>query len=196
MEVLVAVRPYVSDDDSVRWVRRMDALSKLPTRVEDWKQAVKHHDPYVTPINKVIESDAHQCRVADRSGSHNIRSCWILSRIAGRGGWTPEEGAHLMDVTMTVIEIAYPFDPEGLGPNNSSRWNEDVIRAVSEIIARNEETAIDFDLERVAHVLASRGVGVWKNEAKSSALRVWDYMGATTVVGYNKGISRRRHLNW
>jgi len=128
---------------------------------------------------------SHGVRLGKAPSAMTIGAVATIRRIVHGGNFPPEYGAHLLTLTIRSLMLAFPtHDHE----SNVSRWDRDLLLAVSNLIASNPE----YNPERLAEKMRIRPAIQWVNMGRQQAAPSWEVIATGIKTDYNRGLRKGR----
>lgn len=147
-----------------------------------WLLLVHMQSPHELAAEAVLRERG--LRLGASPDVYTISAVATVSRIVHGSGSrrSPEVGAELLGRVVDVLARAFPPDVEAV----AARWDWRIMRAVGDLIARNDEIRD----ERLVKVLADRNAQKWIANAMSiSDQPVWSTIAEIIAQRYNRNIS-------
>lgn len=157
------------------------------TPYERYEQRLRDQEPYAVAIDTALsETGLYAADRNDNSpGSTSVGVVATLDLLAHKAG-TPDDGQQLVARTLSVMLHAFA--------GQSGVWKSALVRAVGEVICRNE----GIDLQRLHAKLSQSTAASWEAIADLRRARVPAYVAIAReiVEAYNQPRSYSRPVSW
>jgi len=113
------------------------AIDKGRTRisaVQRWDMEITKGDPHVVAGSRVLHK--HGVRMTRSGGPSTTAAASAISSILRSKLRSPEEGAVLLDATLSVITEAWPTEPVS---GRDERFNQAILGAISDVLAEGTQ---------------------------------------------------------
>jgi hypothetical protein len=173
-----------SDDASAQLALNSVQGRRVHTAFEKWR--LRYNSGHPHEIQATMVMDRLGVRVGQAGSAMTISAVATVRSIIHGGQFSPEEGARLLDRTLTTIIAAFPtHDHE----SNVSRWNSGILLAV----AQTYVTYPKADQARLARALRVRPAQQWITLGKGARGEpAWMNIARVIAGEYNRGKKRDR----
>jgi len=164
-------------------------LRKPHTPYERYEQRLVDGEPYAVAVNAALEEVglyASPRTVLTAPGTTQIGAVSVLDLLARRAG-SPAEGQRVLAQTLSVMSRAFA--------GQAGVWQASLLRAVGEIILRNEDKV---DLRRLYDKLQASTANEWVSVAQHRRFntQAFEVIAREIIDAYNKPASYSRPISW